>query len=37
MRGHSLSHFDTNEIRSSIFFFSNALISYSVGGGGTFF
>lgn len=33
----SLSHFDTNEIKSSIFVFSKALIYSSVGGGGTFF
>lgn len=31
---HYLSHFETNEIKSSIFFLSNSVISYSVGGGG---
>lgn len=34
---HSLSHFDTRDIKSSILVFSKFLISSSVGGGGAFF
>jgi len=37
LQDQSLPHLDTSEIKSSIFFFSNSIISCSVGGGGIFF